>query len=253
MSEPFIVHCHIPKTGGSALNRGFLTAMHGEARVYQMYGDVFEAASRLPRHQVARGMRSYVAVGHVPFGYFDEIYPEAIYLSIFREPVARFLSFLNSVLNNPEHTVRGSLCRSVLKNGADDPEPLIMAVLGEPRLADMYRNVQVRLAGGSPLLGGRSTTSDHLDAALRNIAQARYITSTLEDLPTMFAHLRHRFDHVRATDPAQNVVPKPSARTISVDAIRPKILDRVRATNDLDIRLYNQLAERRVSNFCEAA
>ena len=253
MSEPFIVHSHIPKTGGAVLNTGLLFPMHGKARVYQMYREAFETTPSLPRQHTARAMRSYIAVGHVPFGYLDKIYPEAIYLSIFREPVARFLSFLNSVLNDPEHAIRECLCRSVFQNAADDPEPLIMAVLGEPRLVILHGNTQVRLAGGSPLRDRCPTTSDHLDAALRHIAQSRYVTGIQENLSAMFARLQLRFDHTRAiaTDPAR---PRERhARAIRVDAIRPKILDRLRAASDLDIRLYDQLAERHVCEICEAA
>ena len=85
MSEPFLVHAHIPKTGGSALNRRLVFPGFGEDRVCQLYRFVFERAQRLPTRHVSRAMRSSAAAGHVPFGYFERLYPGALYVSVFRE------------------------------------------------------------------------------------------------------------------------------------------------------------------------
>ena len=243
MSEPFIVHSHIPKTGGSALNRRVLFPMYGEARVYQMYRYVFETASRLPRRHVARAMRSYVAVGHVPFGYFDELYPEAIYLSVFREPVSRFVSFLNFVLANPSHAVRQRLDADIVANAGADPDAFIAAILAEPRLAVVHPNAQVRLASGAPRLGERAITCDHLRAALRNVARERYVTGVQEDIPDLIRRLQERFANLRPAPAASASLEKRLPRKLAVGDLSPRSLDRLRAANDLDIRLYAAVSE----------
>ncbi|MEM1131019.1 MAG: hypothetical protein AAGH83_10920, partial [Pseudomonadota bacterium] len=86
---PFVVHCHVPKTGGSALNQRLFFPRFGAAQVYQMYRFIFERSSRLPLRHRARAMRSRAAIGHIPFGYFDLLYPDALYVSLFRAPEAR--------------------------------------------------------------------------------------------------------------------------------------------------------------------
>lgn len=253
MSERFIVHSHIPKTGGSALNRRVLFAMHGEQRVYPLYRYVFETASRLPRRQVARAMRSEVAVGHVPFGYFDEIYPEAIYISVFREPVSRFVSFLNFVLANPNHAVRERLEPEVVTHAADDPDRFISAVLNEPRLAIVHQNVQVRLASGAPRLGECQVTQAHLDAALRNVMRERYISGVQEDMPALIHRLQVRFPKLRPAKAATAALEKRLEKTLTPEHLGSQTLDRLRAANDLDLRLHDAVAEQQAFRMADAA
>ncbi len=253
MSEPFIVHSHIPKTGGSALNRRLLFPLYGEDRAYQMYRYVFETASRLPRRHVARAMRSYVAVGHVPFGYFDEVYPQAIYVSVFREPVARFVSFLNFVLANAEHAVRQRIDEPVIDNAADDPDRFIAAVLAEPRLAIVHQNAQTRLAGGSPRLGQCPVTGDHLDAALRNVARECYVTGIQEDMVGLIARFRERFPTARFQDAGSPHLEKRMTRALAVQHLGARTLDRLRAANDLDLYLYDAVHKDRQHTLRQAA
>jgi hypothetical protein len=251
--EPFIVHSHIPKTGGSALNRRLLFPMYGEDRVYQMYRYVFETASRLPRRHVARAMRSFIAVGHVPFGYFDELYPDAVYVSVFREPVARFISFLNFVLANPDHAVRERLDPNVLINAANDPDAFISAVLAEPRLAVVHPNTQVRLAGGSPRLGECPVTLDHLEAALRNLSRGRYISGVQEDMPALIARFQERFPNARIRDPGSAKLEKRLHKSLRFNDLRPSTVDALRAANDLDLRFYAVLCDAHEDRLATAA
>lgn len=253
MSEPFVVHSHIPKTGGSALNQRVLFPMHGEDRVYPLYRYVFETASRLPRRHVARAMRSEVAVGHVPFGYFDEIYPDAVHISVFREPVSRFVSFLNFVLANPNHAVRDRLEPGVLDHVVEDPDRFIMAVLSEPRLEVVHPNVQVRLASGAPRLGQCKITKDHLSAALRNIARDRYISGVQEDMQTLIQRLQSQFPTLRPRKAGAAKLEKRLEKTLNVKDLSATTLDRLRAANDLDIRLYDVVAEALAPNVANAA
>lgn len=241
MSMPFIVHSHIPKTGGSALNRRFLFNRFGEDGVYPLYRYVFERASRLPRRHVARAMRSYAAAGHVPFGFFDEVYPDAVYISVFREPVSRFVSFLNFVLSNPKHAMRERLPAELFENAADNPDALIAAVLSEPRLTVVHSNAQTRLASGAPRLGDMAITGDHLRAAFRNLEQARYLTGVQEDLPDLLVRLHAEFPMAAQSIPMQKSsanLEKRLPRTFSLADLTPRSLDRIAAANDLDRRLY---------------
>lgn len=253
MTDPFIVHSHIPKTGGSSLNRRVLFPMYGEQRVYQMYRYVFETASRLPRRHVARAMRSFVAVGHVPFGYFDEIYPDALHVSVFREPVSRFVSFLNFVLANPEHAVRQRLDAEILANAKEEPDTFVEAVLAEPRLAVVHPNAQVRLASGAARLGETSVTGDHLAAALRNIGRTRYIAGVQEDMPGLIRQLQDRFPSLRPAKSAPAELEKRLPKTLEVERLTSKTLDQLRAANELDLRLYETVHERTQVSFANAA
>lgn len=243
MTEPFIVHTHIPKTGGSALNQRLLFPMYGRENVYELYRFVFERASRLPRRHVARAMRSFVAVGHVPFGYFDEVYPDAFYVSVFREPVARFVSFLNFVAAVERHGVRKRIGDAPVDNAANDPDAFVTAVLDEPRLKTIHSDVQTRLASGAARFGDLDVTPDHLRAALRNVARERYVCGVQENMPALFDRLRETFPHMRHPKPVSDALEKRLPKALSLDQLAPRTVERIRAANDLDLRLYAAVSE----------
>ena len=243
MSGPFLVHCHVPKTGGSALNRRFLYPAFGEDRVYQLYRYVFERASRIPLRHVSRAMRSFAATGHVPFGFFDRVYPDAIYVSVFREPVERMLSFLNFVISNPDHKVNARLPKGAVRHAAQDPDAYVNAVLNDPRLAVVQANVQTRIAGGAARLGDRPVNDLHLDQALENLSRPNYFVGDQSDLDNLIERLSTVVPILTAQDPSK---PKSNAklekrlpRTLTLNALAPRTLERIRGANDLDLRLYD--------------
>ena len=248
MSGPFLVHCHVPKTGGSALNRRFLYPAFGEDRVYQLYRFVFERASRLPHRHVSRAMRSYAATGHVPVGFFDRVYPDALYFSVFREPVERMLSFLNFVLSNPDHKVNARLPKGAVRHAAQDPDAYVNAVLDEPRLAVVQANVQTRIAGGAARLGDRPVSELHLDQAFENLSRSSYVVGDQSDLDDLIARLGERVPVLAAqcsSEPRSSAkLEKRLPRTLCLNALAPRTLDRIRGANDLDIRLYDRVRDR---------
>ncbi|MEM7212315.1 MAG: hypothetical protein AAF479_10555 [Pseudomonadota bacterium] len=253
MTEPFIVHAHIPKTGGSALNRRMLFPMYGEDNVYQLYRFVFERASRLPRRHVARAMRSFVAVGHVPFGYFDDVYPDAVYVSVFRDPVARYMSFLNFVVAREKHGVHRRIGKNLVDQAAEEPDAYVNAVLDDPRLTVIHGNVQTRLASGTARLGDAPVTMEHLSAALSNVARERYVCGSQEDLPSLFDRLRESFPHMRRPKATSAELEKRLPKALHLDGLALRTIDRIRAANDLDTRLYAALCDTAATSFAKAA
>ena len=247
MSAPFLVHCHVPKTGGSALNRRFLYPSFGEGRVYQLYRYVFECASRLPPRHVSRAMRSYAATGHVPVGFFDHVYPGAIYVSVFRDPVERTLSFLNFALSSERHQVRKRLPDVVIRNASQDPDAYVNAVLDEPRLAVVQANVQTRIAGGAARLGDQPVNALHLDQAFENLSRPTYLVGIQSELETLVQRLGAVVP-ARARQGAPDTASSPRLekrlpRALSLDGLAPRTLERIRGANDLDLRLYDRVRE----------
>ena len=257
MPDPFLVHCHIPKTGGSALNRRFLYPALGERYVYQLYRYVFERASRIPTRHVSRAMRSHAATGHVPFGFFDRVYPEALYFSVFREPIERMVSFLNFVLANPEHKVNARLPQQAVLNASDDPDAYVAAVLAEPRLQVVQANVQTRIAGGAARLGDRPVGHEHLAQALENLSHRRYLVGHQSDLDgfidglSQFSGLRFR-PKDRPTE-SNARLEKRLPRVLRLTDLKPRTIDMLRAANDLDLALCDSVAERQGLSVRKAA
>ncbi|MEM7190256.1 MAG: sulfotransferase family 2 domain-containing protein [Pseudomonadota bacterium] len=241
MRDPFLVHCHIPKTGGSALNRRFLFARFGEKNVHQMYRYVFERFSSLPMRHRARSMRSFAASGHVPFGYFDQIYPEAVYISVIREPVARFVSFLNFVASEPGHAVYQRLCQQGVDPLRADPECCVAAALSDPHLKAIHCNATTRLAGGQARLGRTLIDWRIYEAALANLAKARYLVGLQSELPEFMARLAISFGAPAGPVSVPAKLEKRLGRRISISDLAPATVNRIAQANDLDRRLYDHV------------
>lgn len=253
MTLPFLVHTHIPKTGGSAFNQRFLFPCFGTNGTYLLYRYVFEAAHRLPTRHVSRAMRSYAATGHVPFGYFQRIYPDAHYVSIFRDPVARCLSFLNFVLATPDHKVHERLPTGLSGLAGDDPDRFVLAVLDEPRLAVVQSNVQVRLASGCARLGPRPVDALHLEVAEDNIRRDDYLIGDQADLAGFLQRIMQRFPMPSGPTPQPDAAAeKRLTRTLSANMLRPTTVGRLEDANRFDLRLYESI-RRRTGNLSAAA
>lgn len=247
MLEPFLVHAHIPKTGGSALNQRFLFPHFGPDRVQMLYRYVFEAAHRLPQRHTSPAMRCFAATGHVPFGFHSRVYPSATYLSVFREPVARSLSFLNFVLATPDHKVHERVGPGPARTMEEDPDRFVMAVLQEPRLAVVQSNVQTRLASGCARLGEMPVDALHLDVAEANISRADYITGDQARLGRLISELRERYPVPRVQGPTPQPDPrveKRMPRVLQVEALAPATRAALEQANRFDLRLYERIRSR---------
>lgn len=243
--EPFVVHCHMPKTGGSALNQRLFFPRYGTDRVHQLYRHIFERSSRLPLRHRARAMRSVAATGHVPFGYLDGLYPHAVYVSLFRDPVARFLSFVNFMLATPDHKTRTRLDPKLLDRAADDPDALLRGVLGDDHLGVVHANTQTRLASGTARLGQRPVGGQHLAAALQNIADPRYLTGLQHEFEVFIASLDQTLpgDGLAQPSAIEEKLAKRGHAKITAADLAPKTLGLIRAANDLDLCLIEAVAE----------
>lgn len=243
----FLVHSHIPKTGGSALNQRFLFPRYGQDRVQMLYRYVFEAAHRLPRRHVTPSMRCEAATGHVPYGYFDRVYPGATYVSVFREPIDRMLSFLNFVLATPGHKVHERIGRDVSGRAAEDPDAFVMAVLTEPRLAVVHADVQTRLAAGCARLGEASVEALHHDVASDNLDRRNYLSGDQSTLAGLISDLAERYPASTAMQPASPPDAKLEKRlpkTLSRSMLARSTIEALEQANRWDLSLYDQISRR---------
>ena len=244
MTMSFLVHSHIPKTGGSALNQRFLFPRHGTDRVQMLYRYVFETAHRLPRRHVTPSMRCHAATGHVPYGYFDRVYPDAVYVSVFREPVQRMLSFLNFVLATPGHKVQERIGPDMADRAPEDPDAFVMAVLAEPRLAVVHANVQVRLASGCARLGEAPVDALHFEVAETNLGRPGYVIGDQAAFPRFIAELSERFPRVaatRASSPPDARLEKRLPKVLHRDMFAPGTIAALEQANRWDLALYDRV------------
>lgn len=242
LPEPFVVHCHVPKTGGSALNQRLLFPRYGTKRVLQLYRHVFERSSRLPLRHRSRAMRVYGVAGHVPFGYVDALFPQALYISVFRDPIDRFLSFVNFVLATEDHAVRRRLRPDTVARAKDAPDDLIAAILGDRRLVVTQANTQTRLAAGSARLSSSPVTAEHLALARHHIAHPRYLVGVQHDLDGFLRRTATRLPSAGKIGRLRKSVPERLAKRgfalIDQTMLQPATLAAVRDANRYDMALW---------------
>ena len=188
-SEPFVVHCHIPRTGGMTVNQRLLVPRYGADRVQQLYNGPFARFARLPLRHRTPAMRAYAAAGHVPFGYVDALYPAAVYVSVFRDPVSRFLADLNHALCAPRNMLRARLGPDRIQMAGADPDRFVTAVLSDPSLGVLCTNLQTRLAAGTARIGRYAIDAAHLTAAKTHLANPRYLIGLMSGMDQFLERL----------------------------------------------------------------
>ncbi len=239
MSEQFIVHCHVPGSDGTAFTSRVLRPAFGDARIYKMYAPELERTAQLPAHGTGRAMRSFAATGHVPFGYVDHIYPDALYVSLFHDPVTRFLGAVSAHVSG-----RSDDC---------DPDDLVRPLLDDAHLRTVHANTQTKLAAGIAL--GRLLTigSSALDLAIRNLGHTRFLTGREADLDQIAHEVTTRIaPHIgniskRTGSPtARSATEIPPyahegavATSVAAADLSPRLVREIAEINDLDRRLYD--------------
>jgi hypothetical protein len=174
---------HVMKTAGMTLNRHMNTNFAPDQR-YPTDGDRamdYMMINRLHDAIAERGERVRVWRGHFPF-YVTALVPDAITMTILREPVARTLSML------AQYRAR------------NEPDKTLEAVYDDPKVCDrMLRNHQTRVFS--------FTEADEpptylkvidLDAARLAAAKATLervdLLGVQEEFPKFLDALEHRFD-----------------------------------------------------------
>src|SRR5947208_10260939 len=136
MDREALIFLHIPKTAGTTLNR-ILERQYSPLAIFTMDPYRIRAtAERLKRLPERRRRRLRVVRGHLFYGIHESLPQGATYITLLREPVARFLSSYYFILRRPLHPLHRKLKRERL--GVED----------YLRLIPHRHNLQCRLIAG---------------------------------------------------------------------------------------------------------
>src|SRR5207247_3106933 len=136
MNREALIFLHIPKTAGTTLNR-IIEWQYSPLAIFTMDPyRIREAAERLKRLPEGRRRRLRVVRGHLFYGIHEFLPQGATYITMLREPVARFLSSYYFILRRPLHPLHRKLKRERL--GVED----------YLRLIPHRHNLQCRLIAG---------------------------------------------------------------------------------------------------------
>src|SRR5438093_795785 len=136
MDREALIFLHIPKTAGTTLNR-IIEWQYNPLSIFTIDPYRFRAtAERFKTLSEERQRRFRVVRGHLYYGLHEFLPQGATYITMLREPVARFLSSYYFILRRPLHPLHRKLKRERL--GVED----------YLRLIPHRHNFQCRLIAG---------------------------------------------------------------------------------------------------------
>lgn len=230
MDEPVLIHLHVPKCAGGAVyevmrkrfGKGVvrLSGGHADATLSQMDTGALDAVT-----------------GHILWGVHRHFARRCLYFSAVREPVARICSYFNFLHTQPRTRLHTKIKTAL--TDLDDLEPSLFRRI--PALRMRWRNAMCRAYTG--IVG----VSEMEWEDVWPIIEARLADGTLvvRDLAGITAFLEERGVHEG---------PLPKQKVTELDAfddyvpalpetLKPATVDRVRALNQLDVRLMDALRE----------
>lgn len=253
MTNRLLVHAHVPRCGASRLNRALFFRSFSRGETLLAYDERFARRARMGGPELSRELSSArLALGHIPYGFFDGLGRWPLYVSIFDDPVRRFLSFVGEVMA----MARPDRAR-LLPEGVDDealardPDGLALALLQGGQAQTCQLNAMTRLAAGLPALGPLEIGRDHLAVARANLSRANYLVALREDLPSFQSYLRetlgigaaHRRHNGEGWPQVLSAAQLRKAVRLHAEQMSPAVIGRIEAANDLDMRLHEAAAQ----------
>lgn len=202
-----LMFTHIPKCGGTSLTRMFEDAF-GEG--YRHFCNKPGETDNLENVFAGGGHRNFSA-GPL------HARAEVVYITVIREPVARFVSNYRHIRDHPEHRFRRQF------PGIHEMRPLEFARTLHQAGAPEVSNLQARM------LAPKTVSANE---AIAHITANYSIVGVLEQIDEFVERLRRMFPDFRFKQTALNVS---QAGTPELDA---ETIAFVRSINELDIAIY---------------
>ncbi|HZP19005.1 MAG TPA: hypothetical protein VFB16_02250 [Bauldia sp.] len=246
---PLIVHSHIPKTGGSALNNRLFYRWFPLSQQLGLYRLPFTAMARFAPEGDGKLSGKRFVSGHIPVGYFDNI-TSAIYVSLYRDPVERILSFASFAVASKDHGALKLFDTNLKPLAKSDPDRFLRVLLGNNVIAVRQFNLMTRLSAGRPFLTGDATSDDDLTVALTTLGRPDFRIGLQEAFDKFVLQLRFEFNwngpepNPSTLDVPLDVVEKRLDFRIRQSDLRSSTVDWLRAEQTIDLRFYELVARR---------
>ncbi len=235
-----LIFIHIPKTAGTSLRQAIGQAYEPDERLY-LY-DAMKRDRAMPRRDFVvlpedeRAELRFI-MGHIPFGLHQHVPREARYVTVLRDPVDRVVSHYYHY----RHVARaGDGSRSAEERRLIESEDVSL----QEWVFDLRRveadNRLVRYISGRLDVPYGACTDSMLTQALENIEEHFEMVLFAEDMPASVRALGSRLGFFIPMKARANVNLMRPGKT----DLDPRVLDRIRELNRLDMRLYETMFER---------
>lgn len=218
MDGEALIFLHIPKTAGTTLNR-IIEWQYDPRTIYTV--DPYQIRATVQRLRTLseeRRRRLRVVRGHLIFGVHEYLPQGGTYITMLRDPVARFLSSYHFIRRRPLHPLH----RKLRAKGVGVEDFL--------QLTARRQNLQTKMLAGVPYVGPCDETT--LAAAKENMARSFRV-----------AGISERFQESLLLIAASFGWKIPYYENRKVSKTRPTIdsgmVELIRENNRYDIKLYN--------------
>jgi hypothetical protein len=217
MDQRALIFLHIPKTAGTTLNR-IIEWQYNPFSIFTMDPYRIRAtAERLEKLPERRRRRLRVVRGHLYYGVHEFLPQGATYITMLREPVARFLSSYYFIQRRPLHPMHRKVATE--RVGVED----------FIRLTPHRQNLQCRLIAGIKSEG--KCDERILDQAKENLMKSFSVVGICERFEESLVVIAKSFNWE---------IPFYENRKVSKTRpqVEPSAIEMIREHNRLDLELY---------------
>ncbi|MEM0908384.1 MAG: DUF6473 family protein [Pseudomonadota bacterium] len=246
-----LVHCHIPQSGGRFLNSTVFLPNFTRMNVFMTLARGTTPNEAALTQYMENHKRGCLMTGHIPYGMLDGIEWDATYFSVLRDPVERFVAFLNQAIIEKNHGVWNLLGQGVRDQARSDPDRLVARLGQEPNVIRFQCNVMTRLAAGVRREAPDPIDESTLSIAMRNIEKPNYIVGDYASLDQFASKIAEDFQLLRCDetylaaavdDETRYIIstPRPSRRppAINYASLSPTSQATIRDLHSIDLKFY---------------
>jgi hypothetical protein len=223
-----LIFIHIPKTGGSTLDK-IIERQYPPPAIYALDRErVREAVAHFKTVPPQEKSHIRCLTGHIPFGLHQYLTQPATYMTMLREPIDRLISHYYFVKRFPKHY----LYQQVTSTNMDLAEYISSGISSE------LNNGQVRLLSGvetvDTVFGHEPVTREILERAKNNLRQYFVGVGLCERFDESLLLLSHRMGWKHIYYARENITfARPAKRDIPRQTLQV-----IEKYNEFDLELY---------------
>jgi Sulfotransferase family len=229
-----IIFVHVPRSGGITL-ASIIARQYGRRRVFFVYaepqGDTGSALQELDGMSAEARGQIRALHGHHRFGIHQPYFSAASYVTLFRDPVERLVSYYHYIIENSRHYLH----RRVVG------ERMSLREFVTSRASIELDNHQVRQISGQTSVAVGECSRALLDRARENLEAHFAVIGLTERFDESMVLMKRTFDWSFLVYDRLNVARDRTAR----QSVPPEMAAVIRDVNRWDVELY-ELARRRV-------
>ncbi|MCP4155351.1 MAG: sulfotransferase family 2 domain-containing protein, partial [bacterium] len=228
-----IIFTHLPRSGGTTLD-SYISKEYSPYEMFHFYvrkkaGNIREAMEEFTALPQDKKQQLKLLVGHTSFG-IHRFFDRFTYITLFRDPIERLVSYYFHVLNNDEHYLHNIVMTNRMK--LDD-----FVCSG---ISTEFDNDQTRQLAGVENVPFGKCTQEMLDEAKRNFEENYTVFGITERFDESLMLFSETFGLSYPFYKVLNVTRKKMA----VRDISGKTLEAIREVNRFDLHLHRFAMEK---------